>query len=957
MTPERWRAVDELLEAALAHSPDGRAAFLAEACADDTALRQEVESLLRHHEQEDGFLESLPGALAAEVVAGRDEWAGRQFGHYQIERRLGQGGMGVVYLARDTRLGRPVALKLLQSRFTQDPERVRRFRREARAASNLNHPNILTIYEVGQAAPEEGGAHFIAAEFVAGETLRARITSGTRPDEALDWAIQIAAALAAAHEAGVVHRDIKPENVMARPDGLVKVLDFGLAKLSRATSDPHRTASGHSVGETRQGIVLGTVNYMSPEQARGEQVDARTDIFALGVMLYEMVAGRRPFVGPTESHVLVAIQDQEPPPLAPAELQRVVGRALAKLPEERYQTVAEMSADLERLKPELGSAPAHVVDQTIQTGAATTAPRRWFRPLTASIALAALLVTAGALTMWVWPRRAVEVSPWINARATRVTDFRGEELFPSLAPDGASLIYAHRDEAGDFDIYWQRVGSGRAQNLTADFAGDDTHPALSPDGQRIAFRSARDGGGIFVMGASGESARKLAGGDYHHPAWSPDGRQVIFTEEEIGEPTDRGVKPRRLWSAHISSGEKRLISTADIAQPQWSPHGARIAYWGQRPNAQRDIWTMRPDGGDAFAVTDDVATDWNPLWSPDGRYLYFVSDRSGSMNLWRAPVDEQTGKVLGSPELIPAPSAHTQHLSFARDGKRLAYAQATARYAIQRLAFEPNRAAVVGQAETVFEGARIITSAPRVSPDGTRIVFSARDGSDENLFLVKADGSDRPQHLTDDKLIKNRGPVWSPDGRRLAFYSNRSGKFEIWLCNTDGSGARQLTSDPRLPALNPFWRPDGVSMVFTGGNGQPFLLENIAETRAPQRLLAPTEIFWPLDVTADGTKLIGGWALNESQPAFLAVYSLAARQMKTILRLTRADGYTWLNDQRRVVFAIPDGLILADTQTGKTSKLFSVVPNRIIGFSFSRDYRTVYLSLMIAEADVWLLGQ
>src|SRR5262249_18872699 len=222
MTPERWRVVDDLVDAALSRPSGERAAFLADACADDAALRQEVESRLRFHEPEDGFLEALPAALAAEVVASRDEWIGRRFGHYQIERRIGQGGMGVVYLARDTRLGRPVALKLLHPRFTRDPVRVRRFRREARAASSLNHPNILTIYEVGQAAPEDGAAHFIAAEFVAGETLRARITREPRLGEALEWAIQIAAALAAAHEAGVVHRDIKPENVMARPDGLVK---------------------------------------------------------------------------------------------------------------------------------------------------------------------------------------------------------------------------------------------------------------------------------------------------------------------------------------------------------------------------------------------------------------------------------------------------------------------------------------------------------------------------------------------------------------------------------------------------------------------------------------------------------------------------------------------------------------------------------------------------------------
>ncbi len=447
MTPERWRTVDELFDAALARPSGERAAFLAEACADDAALRQEVESLLRFHEPEDGFLEDLPAALAADVVAGRDEWAGRRFGHYQIERRLGQGGMGVVYLARDTRLGRPVALKLLQPRFTQDPERVRRFRREARAASNLNHPNILTIYEVGQAAPEDGAAHFIAAEFVAGETLRARITRKPRPDEALDWAIQIAAALAAAHDAGVVHRDIKPENVMARPDRLVKVLDFGLAKLSRTTFDPYQTASGHSAGETRQGIVLGTVNYMSPEQARGEQVDARTDIFALGVMLYEMVAGRRPFVGPTDSHVLVAIQEQEPPPLAPTGLQSVVGRMLAKDCAERFQTAEEMRLALKSLERELiapdnfstrgsnrlarrfgyAGASAGASKDTAETPARATSGislligRLIRSPLQGGVALATLaLAITGVILSWQWlaprgaPVNSIAVLPFVN---------------------------------------------------------------------------------------------------------------------------------------------------------------------------------------------------------------------------------------------------------------------------------------------------------------------------------------------------------------------------------------------------------------------------------------------------------------------------------------------------------------------------------------------------------------
>jgi serine/threonine-protein kinase len=572
MTPERWRAVDELLEAALAHPSGERPAFLAEACADDAALRQEVESLLRHHEPEDGFLESLPAALAAEVVAGSDGWIGRRFGHYQIEGRLGQGGMGVVYLARDTRLGRPVALKLLQSRFTQDTERVRRFRREARATSNLNHPNILTIYEVGQASPEDGGAHFIAAEFVAGETLRARITRGTRPDEALDWAIQIAAALAAAHEAGVVHRDIKPENVMVRPDGLIKVLDFGLAKLSRTTSDPHRTASGHSSGETRQGIVMGTVNYMSPEQARGDQVDARTDIFALGVMLYEMVAGRRPFVGPTDSHVLVAIQDQEPPPLAHAELQRVIGRALAKECDGRFQTAEEMRLALKSLKLEgaapgdfptrgfsrlarrfgYASASAGAIKDTAEMPARTTSGisllmgRLIRSPLRRAVAIATLaLAVAGIIVGWQWlvPRRApvnsIAVMPFVNVGNDPQMEYLADGVTESLIGNLSQLP----------DLRMM------ARNTVFTYKGREVDPRrLGGDlnvGAVVTGRVRREGDRLLISAelADATTGLRLWGNAYDRPL-----ADLLTVEREITREISEALRPQ------LGGAEQRQIA-------------------------------------------------------------------------------------------------------------------------------------------------------------------------------------------------------------------------------------------------------------------------------------------------------------------------------------------------------------------------------------------------------------
>jgi eukaryotic-like serine/threonine-protein kinase len=351
------KQISELFQAALDCTPAGRAAFLAQACAGDDELQREVELLLAEDEKAASFLEEAP-LEAAEVF---NELAGvrpgQRIGPYHIQVELGHGGMGVVYLARDRRLNRPVALKLLHAEFTRDPERVRRFIQEAKAASALNHPNILTIYEIGQ----ENGAHYIATEFVNGETLR-RHMAGERlePREALDVSIQIASALTAAHEAGIIHRDVKPENVILRRDGIVKILDFGLAKLTEQTSSSLDTRGLTKVEvETDPGMVLGTPGYMSPEQARGQKVDARSDIFSLGVVLYEMVTGRAPFEGVNAVDVMGAILNREPAPLAgcapnlPPELEPIINKALRKDREERYQTSRDLLIDLKDLNQEL----------------------------------------------------------------------------------------------------------------------------------------------------------------------------------------------------------------------------------------------------------------------------------------------------------------------------------------------------------------------------------------------------------------------------------------------------------------------------------------------------------------------------------------------------------------------------------------------------------------------------
>ncbi|MGC2626251.1 MAG: protein kinase [Candidatus Udaeobacter sp.] len=400
MKPERWKQVNDLFQSAIERAPEERAAFLDESCYGDEGMRREVESLLISHERAENFIEVPAFEVAPELVTNDKAGAlvGQLIGHYRIESLIGVGGMGEVYLARDERLGRKAALKLLPDNLTIDEAQLSRFKNEARSASALNHPNILTVYEIGA----EGDRQFIATEFIEGVTLRVSITCGRiKPHAALEIAVQVASALAAAHAAGVVHRDIKPENIMLRPDGYVKVLDFGIAKLTeqRVASDDHTTETTATL-QTRPGSVLGTARYMSPEQARGQKVDARSDIWSLGVVLYEMVGGSPPFHGETPSDCIAAILTTEPPSLSgvlpdvPLKLESVLQKALRKNSDERYQTTKEMLADLSSLKSELEADSS--LPQT-KARAESTVSKIKRRKRGVLLALAATLLAAAAV--------------------------------------------------------------------------------------------------------------------------------------------------------------------------------------------------------------------------------------------------------------------------------------------------------------------------------------------------------------------------------------------------------------------------------------------------------------------------------------------------------------------------------------------------------------------------------
>ena len=1461
MTPERWQQIKALLEAALDRESHEQAAFLDEACAGDADLRAQVHALLDSHARAGDFIEAPAYEVMARSLNEKDLPAGRVVGPYEIVATLGSGGMGDIYLATDTRLGRKVVLKALPTHFTRDPERVHRFQLEARASSALNHPNIITIYDIGQLDQ----LHYIAIEFIDGETLRQRMKTGPlKIAEVLEIASNVAAALLAAHEAGIVHRDIKPENIMLRGDGVVKVLDFGLAKLTE--SKPIANVD-KTLFQTEQGIVMGTAPYMSPEQARGFAVDPRTDIWSLGAVLYEMIAGQPPFQAATSMDVIVAILGSEPVPLVrhraevPTELEWIVKKTLRKDRDERYQTAKELLADLRNLSQrltfeaeversldtaetrilhrierpsqarqsraidslailpwlhnfpdesmeyfsdgvsesiintlseladlrvmawstvlkykgrqvdprqvgrELGVSavltgrllqwandllmmklemvdvsdgshlwayscscqPSQILDvetgicrevseklllrltseerkqlakrptenveayhsylkgrycwnkrtdeevkkaieyfqKAIQAdaayalayagladaylilgsfGVATLAPKEAFPKARAAVeralelddTLAEAHATLGyclASYDWDWKsserefKRALDLKPgyavahhwygfiylaamgqldeaiaqlqqaneldplalpiasniglllyvarrydealeqfqhslemdrsfiythweraltyeqcgrydeaiagfekaialsgtsvlprvllartyalagrkseatallaevselpahtyvspyriaavhaalgdkdrafkwlehaydghdgwltWLaidpvvdslrsdprledllnrlgldehllevrqpgaallsttpdqrpmrlqasarqggaryrlgriilfatlgvvllgagyalfkfarNKTATGPDKFNfqqltyqsGPEFFPSLSPDGKSIAYASR-ASGNWDIYFQTIGDGNPLNLTKTSATDDSQPAISPDGDRIVFRSERDGGGIYIMSAKGESPTRVSDFGYS-PSWSPDGAQILIGTEKIPQPSTRPSRSQ-LWKIDLKTGERQRVSEGDALQPAFSPNQKRIAYWsrGDRYGQREHIWTIPAGGGEAVAVTDGSSSDLNPVWSPDGKYLYFSSSRGGSSNIWRVAIDENTGATIGQPEAVTAMGATTlvNHLSFSRSGQ-LAYSAQTEIRNLRSVSFSPTQGAV-GKPVSITEGSMQLWF-PDVSPDGEWLTAYSM-GQQRHIFVMRIDGTEQ-RDLTPDNF-RHSWPRWSPDGQRIAFTSRRTGDYELWVINRDGSGLRQLTQSSG-GHYSP-WSIDGTMVAYsihTPRNECVIVHPDKAWNEQKFVYLAALSdaslSFEGWSWSPDGKKLAGIKHLPNGVHSGIGIYDLETKSYDWLTDF--GDWPIWLNDNHRLLFVSQGSLYLFDTQSRKYQRVFVVTDQDVdIGSpALSRNNHTIFFTYVAAEADIWLMN-
>jgi Serine/threonine protein kinase len=834
MTPERFQQTLKIYHAALECDPERRSALLDEKCGRDQDLRQEVELLLAGGKTAEASLLSM--AMKESVRRLTDEnprvLVGQTLDHYEVLSLVGSGGMGEVYRARDINLGRDVALKILPEGLSSGGER-RRFEREARAASALNHPNILTIHEIEQVDDHR----FLVSEYIEGETLRDRLARGRLPvNDSLEIAIQIASALEAAHAAGIVHRDIKPENIMLRRDNLVKVLDFGLAKVSElGTTSTKPEQATLEWFHTDSGVVLGTSAYMSPEQTRGLPIDGRTDIWSLGIVLYEMVSGSPPFNGETKSDVLVSILQNEPPRLTSevtnhrGALKRIFDKALQKDRDQRYQSATQLLEDLKKLRLETQTHATNL--STARSLAVSTFNARGLK-----IALFAGMVIVAGLAWYKLSRpttaRPVQPAP----KVTPFTTFPGREQQPTFSPDGNQIAFSANGDKGDnFDIYIKLVNSEAMPLRLTSNPADDIYPAWSPDGNLIAFvRHVGAQIGIYTISPLGGTERKLYSGTSaffsfyefgNALCWSPDGKYLAFSSQpSMDQPNSIFLLSTDTLEAHqITQPPEGFLGDST---PAFSPDGKLLAFVRGASSRDVEVFVMPVSGGEPKRLTYDNRSGRSLAWTADSKWIVFSSWFYGGLKLFKV---EAAG---GTPQQLDVGTEFASTLAISKNGDRLAYSQERRDTNIWRIDLTGSTAP---KSHTNLISSTRQDYSPQYSADNKKIAFtSGRTGSNE-IWVCDADGQNAVP-ITSFGGPDVGTPRWAPDGQQIAFDSLAPGRRDVFIIGSQGGKARRLTGHDSNN-VRPSWSHDGQWIYFgSDRNGDWQLWKEPAQGGQPVQL-------------------------------------------------------------------------------------------------------------------------
>ena len=867
MSSDRGRQIEDLFHAALGCPADQRSAFLTRACQGDDALLREVASLLAQESSAEGFM-SVP-ATALVGLAGpnapRGTLVGARFGPYTIRSLLGVGGMGEVYRAHDGTLGREVAIKVLSPAFTAEPERRARFEREARMLATLNHPHIGAIYGVEEADSVRG----LVLELVEGETLAERIARSGRVNgadgpglplnEALTIARQISEGLEVAHEKGIVHRDFKPANIKITPDGVVKVLDFGLAKV--ASPD----GLGSDLTHSRAGLVFGTPAYMSPEQARGHNLDKRADIWAFGCVLFEMLTGRIAFEGDTVSDTIAKILEREPdwsalPADTPAAVRTLMLRCLAKNPKQRVRDIGDVRIEIDAITevvPGVADVPVAAAVRTWKT---------WL-PWAVVAALVAVLAGVG---VWVARRQPIiQEAPLANARFSYFTNWEGIEAGAEISPDGKFVAFK-ADAGGEIDLWVSQVGTGRFRNLTPDIAtlslpGVVRTLGFSGDGAEIWFAEGGDSSAPkWLIPLTGGTRRAFLGQGTAAASWSPDDTRLVYFTNGDGDPismADRTTAdPRPLVVDAPGFFGPRMHNH----NPVWSPDGQWLYFaHGLKPTEEMNVWRVRPSGGTPEQLTALRAAA-NHLAPIDQRTLLYVAPADDGSGPWLWSLDVET-KVT---RRVTSGLERYSSVSASRDGRRVVATVSNSTASLWRVPLLDREAEDRDVEPYALPSSRALS--PRFG--GKSLFYLSGQGADDSLWRFHDGNSSEVWKGTNDSL--SEPPAVSPDGTRVAIVVRQQGNLRLLMMSGDGINGRTLAPTISIESSGGHgsadWSPDGTWIVAAGTDGQGSGLFKIPVDGGEAERLVSGQVINPV-WSPDGNLIVYGGPVVAGRVQLLAV--------------------------------------------------------------------------------------